>query len=80
MERKISKKWDGKSLEITIDKGDDRWQFVAFAKDAKGERWETMGFYSNEEDEWNLDSWRNHDISAIEVGELADRFEKEVGK
>ena len=48
------------------------------AKDGEGRRWSTMAFVTTEDGEQNLDQWENEDVSAIEAGMLADKFEKEI--
>ena len=80
MDRKIKKEWNGRSLKVSIEVEGAALEFVAIAKDHDGRRWSTMAFITTEDGEQNLDQWENDDVSAIEAGLLADKFEKEVCK
>jgi len=80
MDRKIKKEWNGKTLKVSIEAEGTFLEFIAFANDSEGRRWSTMAFVTTEDGEDNLDQWKNEDVSAIEAGLLADKFEKEVCK
>lgn len=76
--KKMSKKWNGHTMDITVTEGNTAWQFVACFNE-KTNSWSTFGYVYTEDDEDNLPSFRKDEVGDDEVGEMISRFEKEYG-
>ena len=76
--KKMSKKWNGSTMDITVTEGNTAWQFVAcFHEETNA--WNTFGYIYTEDGEDNLTEFRKDSVSDDEVGEMISRFEQEYG-
>lgn len=79
--REVKRAWNGEktSLNVYINEGVHQWS-LHVVKAANGER-ESFAYYSNHDDEWNIESFKRVEILSDEAAEkLADEFIQEFGR
>lgn len=78
--REVKRAWNDKktSLDLYINEGVHQWS-LHVAKAANGE-WQAFAFYSNNEDEWNIDHFCRNVVNDEAAEKLADEFIQEFGR
>lgn len=73
--REVKRSEDRTSLDVVINHGVHRWTLCV--SKSKGE---SFAFYSDDQEEWNIDAFCRTEILSDEAAEkLADEFIKEFG-